>query len=169
MTKFTEAPLDLDKNDYATHIQVAVEYGEQEALVDAEMAPLIREIWRADINTIASCQDVGESLDDLPNRYPHMARTVKALQGTALIDFRPADAQRFFDAVADGKPPRAVYDRMTRWTAKGAWEVRMVLYDTCNTVDDRRFWVIGTQVRFPRNDIPAITKSLRRTNLRRPS
>jgi hypothetical protein len=40
----------------------------------------------------------------------------------------------------------------------------MALFDGGQPVDGHRFCFIGTQVRFPRSDIPAITKALRRRN-----
>jgi hypothetical protein len=41
----------------AKHPQVLVTEGEASAYVDVEMAPLIRELWRAGIATNASCQE----------------------------------------------------------------------------------------------------------------
>lgn len=41
---------------YPLHKQAHIRVGERQADVDVKIAPLISELWRAGINTVASCQ-----------------------------------------------------------------------------------------------------------------
>jgi hypothetical protein len=162
-------PREVDDNDIdldARHPQVLAQWGTRRAYVDWEMAPLLRELWEAGVDTIASCQDLGESLENLPVRSPHMAAFVEAATGQAVIDFYPPDAQVFLTLVANGAPPSAMYDRMTRWTAKGGWHVALDLMDVPRAAHQHDFRVFGSQVRFPRADVPLIIECLRRHNER---
>jgi len=59
------------------------------AEVDLELGPLIVEIWRAGIETIHSCQDVGENIGGLAAQLPHLAETARRELGRASIGFPP--------------------------------------------------------------------------------
>jgi hypothetical protein len=60
-----------------THPATVVVHGDLEAEVDLELAPLVLEIWRAGIETIHSCQDVGENLASLAAQLSHVAEIAR--------------------------------------------------------------------------------------------
>lgn len=64
-----------------------VRRGSRKALVDVELAELIRLLWMLGINTEACCQDSGESLADFARDNPHARSWVESLNGICLIDF----------------------------------------------------------------------------------
>jgi hypothetical protein len=161
----SELEPDEDLDDYR-HPQILVEAGGQRAYVDHELAPLLRELWRAGIDTYSSCQDLGESVEDLLEAMPHLGPYVDFHSGRAVIDFSPPDAQRFLNLVAGATPPPALYDRMARWTAEGAWRVDLIVLDAPAAPDRHDFRIFGTQVQFPRYDIPGVIACLRRHNER---
>ena len=154
----------LDDDDPAFHEQSLAHGGDRSDLVDLELAPLLSELWRAGLGTYSSCQDLGESLADLADWHPHMADYVQSLRGTASIDFAPPDAQPFLDLVAAAGPPEPVYDRMTRWTADGAWRFNLPILDLPDGAGGYSFRILSIQVHFPRADIRAVTDCVRRHN-----
>jgi hypothetical protein len=154
------------------HPQLRIRCGNFDDLVDKELAPLILDLWQADLVTLSCCQDAGESLHDLPERLPHMAAWVAFNQGRAYIDFRYlAHVCAFLTIVANGGPRDELYERITNWRAPGAWTVLGVQFDLGDESDEdlakdgdrlSYFDFLGWQVKFPRTDIPAITKRFRR-------
>jgi hypothetical protein len=155
-----------DEHEPTFHPQAAAQWGDHRAMVDVEMAPLVTELWRAGIETYSSCQDLGESLGDLALRLPHMAAHVRTLDGRAALDLSPPDAQPVLDMVAAAGPLGSVYDRMTRWTAEGAWKYGLLMLDLPDDDGSYSFRILGIQLVFPRRDIPALTQALRRHNAR---
>ena len=163
------------------HRQIRVKYGDLEGDVDEELAPLILELWKADMETFSSCQDAGESLIDLPTHLPHMATQVEADRGRAYIDFRWwEDVCAFKTMVANGGPRDTFYERLAHWCSPGAWTVVGICTDWPidpaeedfpRRPDPREqahdgtrhssFDFDGWQVQFPRSDIPRITEQFR--------
>jgi hypothetical protein len=159
--------LDDDEADEPrVHPQALAEWGEKRALVDAELAPLVTELWRAGIDSFSSCQDLGESLAELGRQLPQMATYVEGRRGRALLDLSPPDAQPFLDMVATSGPAGALYDRMTRWTAVDAWRYSLVMLDLPDEHGTYSFTILAIQVELPRKDIPAVTRGIRRHNAR---
>ena len=157
---------DPDDGERTFHEQSLAEWGDRHDLVDREMAPLLSELWRAGVGTYSSCQDLGESLADLAFRHPHMAGYVDSLRGRASIDFVPPDAQLFLDLVAAAGPPPPLYDRMTRWTAEGAWSFNLPMLDLPDGAGGFSFRILSIQLHFPRADLPEVTGCVRRHNQR---
>ena len=135
--------------------------------VDEELAPFIEQLWTAGIDTVSSCQDVGEALADLIKIRPHLDRR---LLGRASIDFASPDGMLdFFEAVANSGPRDDLYVRMVHWAAPDAWNVRWQPEDF--GVEDTMHaggvhppsqfsfspWV---HLEFPRSDIPELTRRM---------
>ncbi|MFN2588772.1 MAG: hypothetical protein ABR613_11745 [Actinomycetota bacterium] len=150
------------------HPTVELEHHGETVEIDEELAPLITEIWAAGIDTITSCQDVGEALADLIKIRPHLDRD---LQGRAAIDFvSPDGLLDFFEAIANSGPRGALYVRMVHWAAPDAWYVRWQPDDLGieETRDDggvqpsSQFglspWV---HLEFPRSDVPELTRRMK--------
>lgn len=115
---------------------------------------------------MSSCQDVGESLAELGDRHPHMASYVEAARGRALIDLSPPDAQPLLDMITAANPSAGLYDRMTRWTAEGAWKYSLVMLDLPDDDGTYSFQILAIQVGFPRTDIKEVTRCLNDQNER---
>ena len=56
------------------HPTSLVTLGDRRANVDVELAPLVLELWRADIETDSCCQDCGEYLASGADTDPHIMR-----------------------------------------------------------------------------------------------
>jgi hypothetical protein len=147
------------------HKTVRVRVGEWSANIDEAIAPLIEEIWKADIATTNSCEE---------NR-----------PGIVWIEFLSADdAASFLNVVAEYEEEiDSLYNRMHHgWDSKSGrvsapfweydihpqdfalqWEV-----DEDDCVDE---WHEGTadfffsvSIRFPSSDVPTLLQRLRRYN-----
>ncbi len=146
------------------HKTVRVQVGSFEADIDEEIAPLIEEIWRADLYTINSCQE---------NR-----------PGIMWIQFMSADeAAAFLDIVAGSYSYEldSLYNRIRlMWDTdtgpvEGSWEYAISPFDIA--VDDRIVdeyideeptgppqFVFNVSIRFPRSDVPILVQRLRAFN-----
>jgi len=151
-----------ESDDDRKHKAVYVRVGDQEAEIDAAIAPLIREMWEAGIETVMSCQEDGN--------------------GLVWIEFpSEEDLANFLDMVADYDPdPNALYNRIVH-DFTGAIDPEWIIEvspvdfgaewltdDDDNTVDishsgttDLGFWY---SVRFPPSDLPVVLKRVRRYN-----
>jgi len=165
-----------------THLATVVEHGGLAAEVDLEIAPLVLEMWRAGIDTIHSCQDVGENLAKLSTRLPHVAEIARRELGRASIGFAGAEPLlRFLDALANAGPRDGFYERMAHWASPGAWQLVIGLQDPGLEADDddddpgrqglapdgvplSRFVAGSFQVRFPRGDVGEMNGRMRRHN-----
>ncbi len=157
------------------HPTVAVAHGDFRAEVDVDLADLILEMWRAGIETVDSCQDLGDALSELARHLPHLAQNVRRDSGRAVIGFEnPIPLLALYDAVANAGPRDAFYERMVHWAAPGAWECITGIYDWGLVDGDGTFAPDGTassrfaassiQLRFPRTDIGEMTQRMRRHN-----
>jgi hypothetical protein len=146
--------------------------GDRSAEVDEEIAPLVLELWKANIDTSSCCQDAGEALADLPTHFPHLRSRVESDLGRAYIDFpSPEDACLFMEAVANSGPRDAFYERMVHWCSPGAWS-KTISLDDWGIEEGEELAPDGTrlsrfephlvQISFPRSDIPEIIERLRR-------
>ena len=138
-----------------THPQVHLVAGEFEADVDEGLAPILRLLWEAKVETMSGCQNAGESLADLPETEPHMAAYVEARKDTAYIDFFLGGVEGFLTLVAAGHPSEEMWYRMTHWCAPNAWTNTFLVAD-----DDGIFDALGVQISFPISDIPEILDCL---------
>jgi hypothetical protein len=151
------------------HPQVVVKVGDREAEIDQGIAPLIEEIWKADIDTCLSCQE----------NFP----------GIMWIDFTSVhDAQRFLNIVARFEEGRSsLYNRIVQyWSAPDEkteelfweydalpmdWNLDESFDDDANTVamshPGRPFIRFSLSVRFPQCDYPVVLKRMQRYNERR--
>ena len=146
------------------HKTVLVRWGDEEAWIDEEIASLIRELWKAGIFTMNSCQE---------NR-----------PGWVWIQFAHATgAEAFLSIVARyEKGACTFYNRIRQaWAPKegdleGEWEydvhpmdmaVEEILVDDeyieefCTGPSD---FIFTFSIRFPRTDLPVILKRVRRHN-----
>jgi hypothetical protein len=158
-----------------THPTTTVTHGDRAAEVDVELAPLVLEIWRAGIETIHSCQDVGENVAGLAAGLPHLADVVRRETGRASIGFARGDAVvAFLEVLANAGPRDRFYERMVHWASPAAWQLVLGVQDQGLRDGDAGEGVDGTplsrlvlasfQVRFPRTDADEITARLRRHN-----
>lgn len=145
----------------ADHRLVRMRHRGREIDVDEEMAPLIQELWRAGIETVACCQE-GED-------------------GLAWIEFRQAgDAERFLNAVAVYEDGNASLYRRLSWLAftpdeeggarlhPKSWRywVRPVdeTLQTEGPASNRPAFVLSLSVLFPREDLPILLGRMRGRN-----
>ncbi|MDQ6838376.1 MAG: hypothetical protein M3137_08625 [Actinomycetota bacterium] len=161
-----------------THPATVVVHGDLAAEVDLELAPLVLEIWRAGLETIHSCQDVGENLVDLAVHLPHLAGIVQRETGRASIGFPHADAvMAFLDALANAGPRDEFYERMAHWASPAAWQLVLAIQDRGLEQEEvkgsdrmapdaslSRFAAASFQVRFPRSDAAEMTQRMRLHN-----
>ena len=158
-----------------THPTTTVTHEDRAAEVDVELAPVILEIWRAGIDTIHSCQDVGENVAGLAAGLPHLADVVRRESGRASIGFAGGDAvMAFLDVLANAGPRDQLYERMVHWASPDAWQLVLGVQDQGLRDGEAGQGVDGAalsclvlasfQVRFPRSDVGEITERLRRHN-----
>ena len=163
-----------------THPAAVVVHGEMAAEVDLDLGSLIVEIWRAGIETIHSCQDVGENIGGLAAQLPHLAETARRELGRASIGFPSAEPLLvFLEALANAGPRDLFYERMAHWASPDAWQLMLGLQDLALERDEgdpgaqglapdgtprSRFGVVSFQVRFPCGDADEMTERMRRHN-----
>ena len=162
-----------------THPATVVVHGDLAAEVDLELAPLVLEIWRAGLETIHSCQDVGENLVDLAVHLPHLAGIVQRETGRASIGFPDAEAVlAFLDALANAGPRDELYERMAHWASPAAWQLVLGIQDQGLEREEAKgpgrmapdgtplshFAAASFQVRFPRSDAAEMTQRMRLHN-----
>ena len=154
----------------ADHEQTRIKLGTREAEVDAEIAPLIEEIWRADLWTCNSCQNFCD-------------------EGRIWIEFSRAEkAQRFLDIVAEeyDPDPWSLYQRIRcHWTPSDIdyddferdhrWHYEVFWPWDNNIVVDPELgsdleeigppsFSFALSVRFPRGDLEEVYRRLRLHN-----
>ena len=163
-----------------THPAKVVVHGGMVAEVDLELAPLVLEIWQAGIETIHSCQDVGENIGGLAAQLPHLAETARRELGRASIGFPGSEPLLvFLEALANAGPRDLFYERMAHWASPDAWQLVLGIQDLALERDEgdpgaqalapdgtprSRFGVASFQVRFPRGDAAEMTERMRRHN-----
>ncbi|HEV8276809.1 MAG TPA: hypothetical protein VGQ26_14095 [Streptosporangiaceae bacterium] len=135
------------------HPQVHVQVGNRQAHVDQALAPLIRELWRAGIDTNMSCQQDGH--------------------GLVWIQLPPASAEAFLNIVAGNRPadsdldPDSLYNRVIGDLQPsdlcGAWRLEAAPCDFA-AVGMPADIDIAISVRFPPADLPAVLDCLQAHN-----
>jgi len=137
------------------HPQARIEHAGKSADVDEEIAPLLLELWRANLWTIASCQDLG---------------------GRVSIEFEDGrTAETFLNLVSDGRSSDvdSIYNRIVVEEEPDDWEYfrrhRIWEYGAGRPIDyaetgppDFEFW--GVAVRFPRSDLDEALRRVRDFN-----
>ncbi len=158
-----------------THPATVVSAGGWTAEVDVELASLIAEVWRAGIETIHSCQDVGENIAGLVGDLPHLEPVAQREAGRASIGFADvAGLVAFHDVLANSGRRDDFYERILHWASPHAWQCVIGLQDL-GLVDDEgaasggctppsRLVAASFQVRFPRSDIEEVTERFGRHN-----
>jgi hypothetical protein len=141
------------------HRAVRLRVGEWEADIDVGIAPLIRELWKAGIETCISCQEDG--------------------RGRVWIGFRSLDGlKRFLDSVMvyeDGVDTlyNHILDNWDGDLSAPKWQIDIAPDDLGLGFDDEEEWHDGEvcidfsfHVRFPPCDLPVVLKRMRRHNAR---
>lgn len=137
--------------DSRPHPTVLVEVGDKSERIDVELAPLIREMWRAGINTVMSCQN--------------------CFEGCAWIEFDSAEElTRFFGMIVYYEPhENSLYRRITRTQrdldAELSWEFELHVHDMFEDQPEQieygiacYFASVGAY--FPRSDIQELHRRL---------
>lgn len=138
------------------HKQVRVQVNDEVAKIDQGIAPLIRELWRAGIETVNSCQE---------NK-----------PGIMWIEFlTPQDANRFLQIVINYDDDE-LYGRMTSNDLEPwAWQYDLLVNDAgpefvrdydSGEPSKRPFVVFSVSVRFPVSDYRAVLERMKRRNAR---
>jgi hypothetical protein len=96
--------------------------------IDAEMVPVVHELWRLGFTTTATCQDVGEAtaaLRDLAGRQPspHSDGFISFHQGYALIKMPLDDTLRLANQLL-GTPFR---DRLEQRWQHDSWRIQLAI------------------------------------------
>jgi hypothetical protein len=144
------------------HPQVHVKHGPWEADIDVEIAPLIKELWRAGVATVLSCQD---------NQADRVWIAFDSSE----------DLARFLDIVGEYEEGEGtLYDRIqsaddhTTRPDRGGWWYSLWPSDlACDEDDDHDEeadeWLgpqfaVSLSVRFPRADLPTVLQRLKQFN-----
>lgn len=162
-------------SEVRTHPAIVVSHGQWSAEVDAELAALVLEVWRAGIETIHSCQDVGENIAGLAAQLPHLEPVARREAGRASVGFGDLDGlMAFQEALANAGPRDDFYERMLHWASPRAWQCVIGITDAglekgagpvaSDGVPMSRLAAASFQVRFPRSDVEEVTDRLRRHN-----
>lgn len=145
------------------HKQVLIEQGDLSADIDARIAPLVLELWKAGFTTTRSCQK-------------HMA-------GKVWIEFAaPAQLPAFLDIVitARDEDPE-LWRRATAWTfgdwartseplatvpLAEAWEYHVTIVDEAEDGEGEPFscFAFGLSVLFPISDLARVIEAVRDYN-----
>ncbi len=137
------------------HPQARIEHAGKSADVDEQIAPLVLELWRANLLTIASCQDLG---------------------GRVSIEFEDGrTAETFLNLVAGERSSDvdSIYNRIIVEEEPDDWEYfrrhRIWEYEAGRPIDyaeagppDFEFW--GVAVRFPHGDLDEVLRRVRHFN-----
>jgi len=150
------------------HRNVRVRANGWDASVDEQLVPLIRELWRAGIYTISSCQGGPPSV---PLNPEGEAYTEMVQQDPSLADLLPPDphltfpgseAEALLNLISDGKALRGGADEHP-----GMWD--RIYYTNTNTGDPEAWrykawpwpfpgeYVLAVQITFPSSDVPLLT------------
>ena len=147
------------------HKMVRVQVGSREADIDEEIAPLIEEIWRADLGTVNSCQDNPPGIVWIEFEI--------AFQAAEFLDIVAGPYSEEFDSLYNRI--RLMWERTTG-PVEGAWQYDIrpsdMSVDMC-VVDDEYIeekptgppeFVFEVSIRFPRSDLPILLERLRAFN-----
>jgi len=137
------------------HPQARIEHGGKSADVDEEIAPLVLELWRANLWTIASCQDLGGrvSIEFEDGRTPRHFST-SSLTGAAATSIRSTTGSSWKKNPTTGSTSGDI--------ASGNTELGDRLTTRKQGPPDFEFW--GVAVRFPRSDLDEALRRVRDFN-----
>lgn len=143
------------------HKQVRLEAGGFADDVDERLAPLLREVWLAGIETISSCEDASESVTPLLEDYPHLSSYVEQNRGRAYVDFAELEGvERFLTLIARGGPSGDMRERMRHWITPGKWTTLASIHDFED--DEDTYEALLFQLSLPRGDLAEAERCLRR-------
>jgi hypothetical protein len=146
------------------HPQVTLKYGRMSASVDEKLAPLIRELWRANIRTLQSCQN-------------HTA-TKKVW-----LHFPTAEnAERFLNVAIERAATPDLWRRASSWyfgqhnpiagplyaengepiALKDSWEFHTGI--GTHSADGRSLLIVEVSVLFPRRDLKTVLARMQAFN-----
>ena len=138
------------------HRQVKLHYNHELVEIDEDLAPLIQEIWRANIKTIMCCQEVQD--------------------GIAWIEFESIrDMLKFLNLTVnfDGDHKDSLYNRVYTQNLSGTllpdWEYQINLMDIGEHDPDRQvggnvLFEATVGIYFPQHDISHLLKQLSEIN-----
>lgn len=155
---------DLSVESNQKHKAVPVRYGDQEAQVDEQIAPLILAMWRAGIRTYQSCQSKPEGWVWLQFDCSH-------------------EVERWLSIVGDdAEPGDSLHERLwCGYDGEGGfnqWEFRLVVFDpeSEEIVDEDGGietiqlgppdFLVLTCIHFPQSDLPTVMARLNAYNAR---
>src|SRR5262249_18565268 len=142
-----------------SHKAIVLKVGHQEAEIDKLLVPLIRQIWKAGIETIMSCQEVEP--------------------GICWIEFEPDQLEKFLNIIAkyeDGAD--TLYNRivgeLTGPKSAPEWVYLFSPHNYAIDPDDPDSYdasgpylgafYLAADVYFPQSDLPVLLKRLKRYN-----
>ena len=134
------------------HREVRVVYGDQEAMIDEEIAPLSRELWRHGILTHSSCQNVRGNVMvefiDVDNALPFLE----------LVAPRDNHVESIYNRIVGDDEP----DDWQRFRSQRMWQLKAGHpYDlNAGHPDEGVVFAASILVFFPRYDLPAVTHAL---------
>ena len=139
--------------------------GERTAEVDARIAPLIEELWRADINTMLSCERhsvTGKVWISFPTSADAEAFLNAAVGGGRQTRWARAEMQYFGQYEPTAKPLGKLDEENRHHPAE--WEFHAFVWDEAlGTGGAPDFW-IGIAVLFPRRDLKRVVERVRAWN-----
>lgn len=155
----------------AKHNTVHVKVGNFEADIDEELAPLIEEIWKADIPTVNACQENRNGI-----------AWIEFLTGIDVADFLNVVAGKYSDEINSlYNRIRGEWDDAVTGPAEGKWQFSMRSVDMSvrqwfvdeNSIDEEVMgppeFIFHVSIHFPRTDIPVLLQRMREFNARQKS
>ena len=147
------------------HPQVVVTVGARTALVDAGLAPLIEQLWRAGIDTRQSCEAhsaTGKVWISFPTATD-AELFLNAVVSTDQTGWARAETWSFgqYESAAQPLPGSTAYEQGDH---PAGWEFHAWVEDgALGTGDAAEFW-IGIAVLFPRHDLDQVLERVRLWN-----
>ncbi len=140
------------------HPQVRIEVGNRNAYVDIEIADLVTAMWRADIDTLMSCQDNAGRLAGSPRRvWIHFADAHPAKRFLTVAAGEPSDD---VDSLYERVLHKLDHENQKRFRRRQAWRYDLDVGDY-NDFDELGTEIfIGLAVRFPFTDKAEVIRRL---------
>jgi hypothetical protein len=147
--------MSVENRDSRPHPTVIVEVGPWREEIDEALAPLIRETWRAGIETMMCCQEVDP--------------------GIAWIEFESVEElYRFLNLVAHYEPGvdtlyNRIYDERVGPASAAAWQYQLNLMDIFEDQEEQTVYGLAcftatVGLCFPVTDIPVLLERLEALN-----
>ena len=127
-----------------------------EADIDLEMVPLVRALWAMNLETVACCQDLGESITAKSDWAGQGRRHRAYLAGQAWLKMPTPDAQTMLGHLA--RSP-VFAERFERWTHPEAWENYVYLLPGRDNNGGVQL-SSRAQIHFPKPQIPEVVDAL---------